>query len=90
MWVWLVQLISGRLDDRDRARLRYGLGWWSPEMRPHWRRARASLTNEEDFWGHALTNVGVEWTRLDPQRGWKVLAAVIQFQAVCLVLTFVL
>jgi hypothetical protein len=34
-------------------------------MLPHWDR----LWRERD--GHSLVNIGTEWTRLDPQRAWK-------------------
>jgi hypothetical protein len=50
---------------KDWARARYGWGWWSPEMRPHWARA----LRMEDI--HAWINVGTEWHRLDPQRAFK-------------------
>lgn len=47
------------------------LGLFSPEMKPHWDR----LWSEPS--GHAFVNIGTEWTRLDPQRAFKVGAVVI-------------
>jgi hypothetical protein len=64
--LWLIQLVFGKIEDHDRERLRYGLGLWSPAMRPHWR----DLIRRHN--GHAWVNIWTEWTRLDAQRAGKV------------------
>lgn len=66
MFVWIVQWVFGKLGPKDRKRLANGLGLWAPEMQVHWDR----LKLERDF--HSLINIGTEWTRLDPQRAFKV------------------
>jgi hypothetical protein len=64
--LWLIQLALGKIEDHDRERLRYGLGLWSPSMRPHWHR----LVSDPS--GHTWVNIWTEWCRLDAQRAGKV------------------
>jgi hypothetical protein len=60
-----VKSLFGELGRKDRNRLAYGFGLWSPEMLPHWSRLKSERN------GHSLVNIGTEWTRLDPQRAVK-------------------
>ena len=74
--IWLGQVfrLVPTIGDNDRERSADGLGWFSTSLDPAWRRAVLAFRDgTERFWGHALTNVGVEWNRLDAQRGWKLL-----------------
>ena len=80
LWIGQVVGVVPRTGGNDRERAADGLGWVSPALDSAWRRAiRAFRDGTERFWGHALTNVGVEWTRLDAQRGWKLLVGTAQF-----------
>jgi hypothetical protein len=80
--VWLIALLLSAAikGEKDRERVRYGLGLWAPEMRPHWHRLF------HDFSLHAYANIWTEWCRDDPQRAWKVMSAVIDVLAVWIAL----
>lgn len=65
---WIVKDFLGTLGPKDKKRLENGLGLWSPEMTPHWKR----LAETKGLDGHSLVNIGTEWVRLDSQRAFKV------------------
>lgn len=67
---WLLWPIS---DPQDRARRRDCWGWLSPEMEPHWRTLAAATGFSGRY--EAMKNIVSEWTRLDAQRGSKIILA---------------
>jgi hypothetical protein len=83
--MWLLAMLIGSLfpDKRkDRVRLANWLGFADPRMAEHWARLR------ENFSMHAVANIFTEWTRLDPQRSWKVYAAALDLLIVALLLVW--
>jgi hypothetical protein len=81
--MWLLAILIGCLIPNkkpDRDRVRHVLGLFSPEMRPHWQRLR----EQPSF--HAYSNIWTEWTRLDPQRAWKTMSALIDLAVVAAIL----
>jgi hypothetical protein len=52
---------------KDAEAFRHGMGWWSPEMKVHYR----TLFLEPGRWHHDLMNIFTEWVRLDAQRAAK-------------------
>ena len=84
--MWLLAMIVGSFFEdkrKDRRRLANWLGFTGPEMRPHWQRLRGAPSF------HALINIGTEWTRLDPQRAYKTMAAVIDILILLLILALI-
>ena len=84
--MWLLAMVIGSFFEtkrKDRHRLANWLGLASPEMRAHWLRLRTVPSF------HALINIGTEWTRLDPQRAYKTMAAVIDVLVIALVVMLV-
>ena len=84
--MWLLAVVIGSFfPDKapDRRRIAHWLGFASPEMRPHWIRLRESPSL------HAFSNIWTEWVRLDPQRGWKTAAAVIDLLVLVIILVWV-
>ena len=55
-------------DDKDKLRYSHLFGFDSLEMQVHWDR----LAHSDEPWYHMVKNLGVEWCRLDPQRGIKI------------------
>ena len=66
------KVMLGFGSEHDRQRVAHGLGWWAPEMRPHWQRLWADIRYLDWRDGqHAITNISTEWVRLDAQRAQK-------------------
>jgi hypothetical protein len=84
--MWLLAMVIGSFFEtkrKDRNRLAHWLGFTGLEMRPHWQRLRTSPSF------HALINIGTEWTRADPQRAYKTMAAVIDLLVILLILALI-
>ena len=82
MWL-LILLIGACFPDQapDRKRIKHFLGLAAPEMRPHWQRLWQTPSL------HAYANIWTEWTRLDPQRAWKTMSALLDLAILAAVFT---